>query len=219
MSAPIDFYFDFSSPYGYFASERIDALADRHGRAVMWHAIVLDAQFQPQGGVKIPAALMRSEYVKRDTERTAAFLGIPYKEPAHYPVHTEHAARAFLWLNDRNPQLARDFGHAAYRALFVNDRNIYVTANFKETQMQHLTVGEKVDLTVDAYPNKPITGQVESFAGATGAKFSLLPPDNATGNFVKVVQRVPVRIALNTDSSFRRLLRPGMSVKVVVHTK
>ena len=124
MSAPIDFYFDFSSPYGYFASERIDALADRHGRAVMWHAIVLDAQFQPQGGVKIPAALMRSEYVKRDTERTAAFLGIPYKEPAHYPVHTEHAARAFQWLSDRNPDEARAFAHGVFRAYFVEGRNI-----------------------------------------------------------------------------------------------
>ena len=124
MSAPIDFYFDFSSPYGYFASERIDALADRHGRAVMWHAIVLDAQFQPQGGVKIPAALMRSEYVKRDTERTAAFLGIPYKEPAHYPVHTEHAARAFQWLGDRDPDEARAFAHGVFRAYFVDGRNI-----------------------------------------------------------------------------------------------
>ena len=128
MSAPIDFYFDFSSPYGYLASEQIDALGARHGRAVMWHAIVLDAQFQPQGGMKIPAALMRTEYVKRDVERSAAYFGIPYKAPAPYPVHTEHAARAFQWLSDRNPDEARSFAHAVFRAYFVEGRNIAETA-------------------------------------------------------------------------------------------
>lgn len=122
-------------------------------------------------------------------------------------------------ISKRNIQIGQLVQAGQSLVAIVNDRNVFVTANFKETQMQHLTAGEKVDLTIDAYPNKPITGRVESFAGATGAKFSLLPPDNATGNFVKVVQRVPVRIALDADSSFRRLLRPGMSVKVVVHTK
>ena len=124
MSAPIDFYFDFSSPYGYLASEQIEALAARHGRAVMWHAIVLDAQFQPQGGVKIPLALLRTEYARRDCERSAAFLGIPYKTPTPYPVHTEHAARAFQWLSDRNPDEARAFAHGVFRAYFVEGRNI-----------------------------------------------------------------------------------------------
>ena len=128
MSAPIDFYFDFSSPYGYLASEQIDALAARHGRAVMWHAIVLDAQFQPQGGMKIPAALMRTEYVQRDTERSAAFFGIPFKQPSPYPVHTEQAARAFQWLSDRDPEEARAFAHAVFRAYFVDGRNIAETS-------------------------------------------------------------------------------------------
>jgi membrane fusion protein (multidrug efflux system) len=77
-----------------------------------------------------------------------------------------------------------------------------------------------VDLTADAFSDSTFKGTIESFAGATGAKFSLLPPDNATGNFVKVVQRVPLRIHIDADSSFiRRNLRPGMSVYVVVHTK
>ena len=128
MSAPIDFYFDFSAPYGYLASEQIDALGARHGRAVMWHAIVLDAQFQPQGGMKIPAALMRTEYVRRDVERSSAYFGIPYKAPVPYPVHTEHAARAFQWLSDRNPDEARSFAHAVFRAYFVEGRNIAETA-------------------------------------------------------------------------------------------
>jgi Multidrug resistance efflux pump len=102
----------------------------------------------------------------------------------------------------------------------VNEKGLYVTANFKETQMEHLRVGEEVDIDVDAFPDNTLKGTVESFAGATGAKFSLLPPDNATGNFVKVVQRIPVRIKLSgNDTGFLQRLRPGMSARVVVHTK
>ena len=85
--------------------------------------------------------------------------------------------------------------------------------------MEPLRLGEKVDITADAYSDSTFHGSIESFSGATGAKFSLLPPDNATGNFVKVVQRVPVRIRIDADSSLMKLLRPGMSVMVVVHTK
>lgn len=97
--------------------------------------------------------------------------------------------------------------------------DLYITANFKETQMGDLKLNQKVDVEVDAFSKEPIQGIIESFSGATGAKFSLLPPDNATGNFVKVVQRVPVRIKLQTDSTVMQRLRPGMSVKVTVHTK
>lgn len=101
----------------------------------------------------------------------------------------------------------------------VNENGLYITANFKETQMQHLQLNDRVDIEVDAFPEKNIPAVVQSFSGATGAKFSLLPPDNATGNFVKVVQRIPVKITLETDSATISRLRPGMSVKVVVHTK
>ena len=101
------------------------------------------------------------------------------------------------------------------------DKNsdVYVTANFKETQMEHLKIGDSVDVTADAFADKKIEGVIQSFSGATGAKFSLLPPDNATGNFVKVVQRIPVKITMRADSAIMATLRPGMSVSVVVHTK
>ena len=124
MSAPIDFYFDFASPYGYFASESIDELARKHDRSVMWHAIVLDANFQSLDRIRIPASVMRSDYVRRDTERLAAYLGTAFKTPTLHSVHTEQAARAFQWLNDRNPVQARDFANAVFRAYFVEDRNI-----------------------------------------------------------------------------------------------
>lgn len=122
-------------------------------------------------------------------------------------------------VSKRNIQLGQLVQGGQSLFSIVNIKGLYVTANFKETQMEHLRVDEKVDIVVDAFPDKTVQGTVESFSGATGAKFSLLPPDNATGNFVKVVQRVPVRIRLETDSAFTALLRPGMSVKVVVHTK
>ena len=102
----------------------------------------------------------------------------------------------------------------------VNDGGLFLTANFKETQIESIKVGQPVHINVDAFADHPINGTVESFAGATGAKFSLLPPDNATGNFVKVVQRIPVRIKLDkSDAAFLNNLRPGMSAKVVVDTK
>jgi len=98
----------------------------------------------------------------------------------------------------------------------VNDNSVYVTANFKETQLTNMKNGQKVDIEVDAYPDMKLHGQVYNFSGATGAKFSLLPPDNATGNYVKVVQRVPVKIKLNTGKDTLTMLRPGMSVNVSV---
>ena len=119
----------------------------------------------------------------------------------------------------RNIQLGQLVQAGQSLLAIVNDKGLYITANFKETQMEHLRIGEKVDITVDAYPDSQVHGSVESFAGATGAKFSLLPPDNATGNFMKVVQRVPVRIKLDSSPAFNAGLRPGMSVKVIVHTK
>jgi len=97
--------------------------------------------------------------------------------------------------------------------------DVWITANLKETQTADVTPGDPVDFTVDAYPGRHITGHVESLSPATGAKFSLLPPDNATGNFTKVVQRIPVRVRLDGKNDTARPLRPGMSVVVTITTK
>src|SRR5262252_2662567 len=97
--------------------------------------------------------------------------------------------------------------------------NVYVTANFKETQLTRMRPGQIAEVSVDAYPDQTLEGQVESFAPGSGAQFSLLPPDNATGNFTKIVQRVPVRIALPANSALDGLLRPGLSVTVTVDTR
>jgi len=98
----------------------------------------------------------------------------------------------------------------------VADDDLWVVANFKETQLEKIKVGDEVEIEVDAFKDKPLKGKVTSFSKATGAKFSLLPPDNATGNFVKVVQRVPVKILIDKQAGVQDRLSAGMSVKVAV---
>src|SRR4029078_7313705 len=100
----------------------------------------------------------------------------------------------------------------------VADKGAGVTANFKKTQLAKLKVGTSDDLDIDAYSGCKAIGRVQSISGATGSKFSLLPPENATGNFTKVVQRIPVRIAVIRGCGTDRPLRPGMSVAAHVAT-
>lgn len=102
----------------------------------------------------------------------------------------------------------------------IDNQNIWVTANFKETQLKNMRIGEKVEASVSAMPNVKFNGYVDSFTGATGAKFSLIPPDNASGNFTKVVQRVSIKIKLeDIDSTIKFRLYPGLSCDVRVNTK
>ena len=97
--------------------------------------------------------------------------------------------------------------------------DVWVTANFKETQLKDMRAGQRATIGVDAFGGQEFKGKVDSIAGATGSRFSLLPPENATGNFVKVVQRVPVKIVLEPGQDPEHRLRPGMSVTSVVYTK
>jgi membrane fusion protein (multidrug efflux system) len=101
----------------------------------------------------------------------------------------------------------------------VPQEDIWVTANFKETQLADMQPGQSASVSVDAYGGRVFNGHVDSIASATGAKFSLLPPENATGNYVKVVQRIPVKIVLDGGEEVHRQLRPGMSVFVKVRVK
>ena len=96
---------------------------------------------------------------------------------------------------------------------------VYVDANFKETQLADIRPGQPVDVTVDAFGGRSIEGVVRSVAPASGAQFSLLPPDNATGNFTKIVQRVTVRIGFDADAIKANVLRPGLSVVASVRTR
>ncbi len=123
--APIDFWFDFSSPYGYLMSERIDDLAARFGRKVRWHPILLGIVFQATGS-RPPAdgVSSKGKYMLRDFHRSARHLGIPYNPPSRFPLPTHNAARAYYWLHGQDCALARRFAHAVYRGFFVDDLDI-----------------------------------------------------------------------------------------------
>lgn len=101
----------------------------------------------------------------------------------------------------------------------VSDNDYWIVANFKETQLEHMKVGQEVHVKIDSYPDMDITGKVVSISDATGAKFSLLPADNSTGNFVKVTQRVPVKIAIDNVEQYKNILKAGLSLDVAVSTK
>src|SRR5262245_33804056 len=118
-AAPIDFYFDFSSPYSYIASEWIEALAARHGRTVHWHAILLGVTFQATG-LRSPVHYpIKREYVLRDFERSARFEGVPLRIPEKFPVPTQNAARIYWWLNDAHPESATGWARHCLRAYFA----------------------------------------------------------------------------------------------------
>jgi len=124
VHAPIDFYFDFSSPYGYFAAEVIEDLAGKYGRSVLWHPILLGVSIKTTGQASLSSIPMKGEYSVRDFARSARFLKLPYNHPKTFPIATQHAARAFLWANDRDPLHARRLAQDIYRAYFVDKRNI-----------------------------------------------------------------------------------------------
>jgi 2-hydroxychromene-2-carboxylate isomerase len=123
--APIDFWFDFSSPYGYLMAERIDSVAAKYGRKVRWHPILLGVIFQAVGS-RPPAdgVSSKGKYIWHDFHRSARYMGIPYNPPTRFPLPTQNAARAYYWLHGEDCALARRFANAAYRALFVEDRDI-----------------------------------------------------------------------------------------------
>ena len=116
-----------------------------------------------------------------------------------------------------NPGQVVQAGQPVMALVQIDD--LWITANFKETQLERMRPGQRVTVDVDAIGGKDLTGHVDSIAAATGARFSLLPPENATGNFVKVVQRIPVKIVLEPNQDPDHLLRPGMSVTPTVYTR
>ncbi|MCP5236822.1 MAG: 2-hydroxychromene-2-carboxylate isomerase [Zoogloeaceae bacterium] len=124
MFDPIDFHFDFSSPYGYLMSERIDALAARFDRKVRWKPMLLGVVYKQLDSQPLPSIPMKGPYSLHDIRRSARHLGIALTIPAAFPVATQHAARAYYWLHGQDCAMARAFAHAVFRAYFVDGRDI-----------------------------------------------------------------------------------------------
>lgn len=136
MAEPLEFYFDFSSPYAYLASEQIDALAARYGRQVKWRPILLGVVFRATGSAPLTEIPLKGDYSRRDFDRSARYLGLPFRFPSKFPLPTQAAARAYYWLHQQDCAQARAFAHAVFRALFVHDRDISDMAVVTELAVQ-----------------------------------------------------------------------------------
>lgn len=128
MSA-IEFYFDFTSPYGYLASHLIEPLAARHARTVTWRPYLLGAAFKVNGSRPPTEIPLKKDYVARDFPRSARFYGIAYRHPSVFPVPAVAATRAYYWVAERDAKLAVDLAKAIYRAYFTEDVNIAEAEN------------------------------------------------------------------------------------------
>jgi 2-hydroxychromene-2-carboxylate isomerase len=125
MTAPIDFYFDFSSPYGYLAAQKIDALAAKYGRTVDWRPVLLGVIFKETGMAPLTMVPLKGEYSKRDFARSARFHGITgFRMPSKFPIASQAPARIVLWLKARDAALAARVARALFRAFFVDDVDI-----------------------------------------------------------------------------------------------
>lgn len=122
--APLDFYFDFSSPYGFLASHRIDALAQRHGRRVNWHPFLLGVVFRETGQTPLKGQPIRGPYHEHDFERSARRLGIAFTLPPSFPFPAQAASRGFYWLADHDADMAVAFAKAVYHSAFGEGLNV-----------------------------------------------------------------------------------------------
>jgi 2-hydroxychromene-2-carboxylate isomerase len=166
MASAIDFYFDYSSPYGYLAAEKIDALAAKHGRSVTWRPMLLGAAFKLTGGQPLPSIPIKGEYAKRDFLRSARFHGVPMKIPSVFPISGLAGCRAFYSLTGKDRiTLAK----ALLRAYFVDDVNIGEAENVLRIAA---SLGLKPDITSPEIKDKTKT-EVDSAikAGVFGSPY------------------------------------------------
>jgi membrane fusion protein (multidrug efflux system) len=198
---------------GYVSEERVTTLsADAHIARSQVAKAQADAQGQRQQVNALNAEIKRldAQIANARADLAQAELNLTRSE-IHAPISGLVGQRAA-----RNGQVVQA---GAYLLSIVPDEDIWVQANFKETQIGHMQPGQKAELTFDAYGDTPIEARVDSLFAASGAQFSLLPPDNATGNFTKVVQRIPVKLTFKADNPLHGKIRPGMSATATVNIK
>jgi 2-hydroxychromene-2-carboxylate isomerase len=149
MKAPIDFYFDFSSPYGYLASRKIEALAGKHGRTVKWRPMLLGAAFKATGAAPLPSIPLKGDYAKRDFLRSARFHDVQFRLPDPFPISTVAACRAFYSLNTEADQVK--LAKALFQAYFVDNVNIGEAENVLKVAGN---IGLKPDVNDQAVKDK-----------------------------------------------------------------
>ncbi|MFJ2523829.1 HlyD family secretion protein [Pseudomonas sp. P1B16] len=195
---------------GFVSEERVTTLsAERHVASSQVDKARADLQGQRQQVNALAAELKRldAQIANARADLAQAELNLTRCE-IRAPISGTIGQRSA-----RNGQVVQA---GAYLLSIVPDEDIWVQANFKETQIGHMQPGQRAELLFDSYPDTPVEGRVNSLFAASGAQFSLLPPDNATGNFTKVVQRIPVKLTFSADNPLRGRIRPGMSVTATV---
>ena len=150
------------------------------------------------------AEIQNSEANVRQAELNLSYTKVKAPE-AGYVTHRTVEAGAYI--------------QTGQALLAIVPQQVWIVANFKEVQLHHMRIGQPVEVKVDAFPDVPLRGHVQSLQSGTGSRFELLPPENATGNWVKVVQRLPVKIVFEPDQPGVERLEPGMSVEVSVDTQ
>ncbi|MDH1261687.1 HlyD family secretion protein [Pseudomonas sp. GD03944] len=195
---------------GFVSEERVTTLA-ADSRIARSQVAKAEADLQAQ---RQQISTLQAEIKRLEAQITSARSDVAQAElnlertQIHAPISGFVGQRAA-----RNGQFVQA---GAYLLSLVPDQDIWIQANFKETQIGQMRPGQTAELLFDSFPDSPIEGRVESLFAASGAQFSLLPPDNATGNFTKVVQRIPVKLTFAADNPLKGLIRPGMSVEVTV---
>jgi membrane fusion protein (multidrug efflux system) len=195
---------------GFVSEERVTTLsAENHVARSQVSKAQADLQGQRQQINALSAEIKRldAQIVNARAELAQAELNLTRSE-IHAPISGMIGQRAA-----RNGQVVQA---GAYLLSIVPDQDIWIQANFKETQIGRMLPGQTAELVFDSYPDTPIAARVDSLFAASGAQFSLLPPDNATGNFTKVVQRIPVKLTFAADNPLSGRIRPGMSVTATV---
>lgn len=159
MADPIDFYFDLTSPYGYLASTRIEAIANKYDRAVIWHPLVLGFIFKTTGSQPLTEIPLKGEYAIMDMARSARQHNVPFQLPSHFPIGTVAAARACLWLATVDQQHSVDLIHALYKGYFADDIDISVLDNILPIAS---SVGVDTNVLTSALETPEVKGLLKS---------------------------------------------------------
>jgi membrane fusion protein, multidrug efflux system len=189
--------------------EQADAAARRFAATLARNQAALDAQHRQQAVLDTEELELRADLKAKQAALDLARINLGYTRITA-PVSGEVSERGVF---------DGQYVHAGTQVISVVPLdNLWVVANYKETQLTHVAVGQSAEIRVDTFPGVVIDAAVDSIAPASGSQFSLLPPDNATGNFTKVVQRIPVKLRIAADNKLAGRLRPGMSVEATILT-
>ncbi len=189
--------------------EQADADAKRFAASLERNQAALQAAQRQMAVLDTEEAELRAEAKAKQAAFDLAKIELGYTRIAA-PIDgmvSERGVRAGQYVHDGTQVIS-----------VVPLKNVWAVANYKETQLTHVKIGQRTEITVDTFPGVVIMGRVDSVSPASGSQFTLLPPDNATGNFTKVVQRIPVKITLDPDHPLVGRLRPGMSVVATIRT-